>query len=72
MNPRVSGGRNTTTSAEGADHIVDRSAQLGDSFAEFRRARARFFEKLRIESELYRLERVWELPPVTERPELNH
>ena len=61
-----------TTSAQGADQVVDRSTQTGDSFADFRSARAAFFEKLRVESELYRLERAWELPPTTDRAELNH
>lgn len=47
--------------AEGGDGRVERD-QAAVSYGEFKRARERFFELLRVDSEKRRLERAWAMP----------
>jgi hypothetical protein len=38
-----------------------------NSYEEYRSARERYFERLRVDSEIRRLERAWRLPGATDR-----
>ena len=44
-----------------------RLARSENSYEEYQSARERYFERLRVDSEIRRLERAWRLPAATDR-----